>query len=281
MAGSGPRGGKVGPRGGEASLDLGSASHTGRVRALNEDCFLVAPESGIFAVADGMGGHAAGEVASGAVVQALATIRPAASAGDLLERMKVGIAEANDEIRKVAEARGAIVGTTVVVLLVFAPHFACLWSGDSRIYRVRAGRIAQISRDHTEIQSLVERGVLTPEEAQAWPGRNAVTRAIGVQEQPEVELDHGLLEPDDLFILCSDGLTRHVEDGEILAACGGSAARGGTLPAPAGRPPARPSAQGVCDALLALTLDRGARDNVTVVAVRYLGPSGERGTPRR
>jgi len=250
-----PQGGGEATLAAAARLDLGAASHVGHVRSLNEDRFLVAPESGLFAVADGMGGQAAGDVASSAVVQALATIAPAASAGDLLARMKAGIAAANTEIQKVAQARGTVVGTTVAALLVFAPHFACLWSGDSRIYRVRAGRIAQLSRDHTEIQSLLDRGVLTPEEASAWPGRNVVTRAIGVQERPDVELDHGLLEPGDLFILCSDGLTQHVRDREILDLCITAA-----------------DAQGACDALVSLTLARGASDNVTVVAVRYLGP---------
>ncbi|ACA15461.1 protein serine/threonine phosphatase [Methylobacterium sp. 4-46] len=244
------------PRPVRAALDLGSACHAGRVRELNEDRFLLAPESGIFAVADGMGGHAGGEVASTAVVEALAAVGPAASAGDLLTALKARLAAANADIQKVARARGAVVGTTVAVLLIHAPHFACLWSGDSRIYRVRGGVLAQLSRDHTEIQSLVERGVITPQEAQTWPRRNVITRAIGVQAQPELDLDHGLLEAGDLFILCSDGLTRHVEDGEILAAASG---------------PESGSAQGLCDALLALTLHRGAADNVTVVAVRYLG----------
>ncbi|WP_043748193.1 PP2C family protein-serine/threonine phosphatase [Methylobacterium nodulans] len=247
------------PRRPRAALDLGSACHVGRVRELNEDRFLLAPESGIFAVADGMGGHAAGEVASAAVVESLAGVAPAASAGDLLAELKARLTAANADIRAVGRARGAVVGTTVAILLIYEPHFACLWSGDSRIYRVRAGALVQISRDHTEIQSLMERGIITPEEAQTWPRRNVITRAIGVQARPELDLDHGLLEPGDLFILCSDGLTSHVEDGEILAAAAG--------------PGAAADAQALCDALLALTLDRGAADNVTVVAVRYLGPA--------
>jgi serine/threonine protein phosphatase PrpC len=257
-----PQDGGEAPRHAAARLDLGAASHVGHVRSLNEDRFLVAPESGLFAVADGMGGHAAGDVASSAVVQALATIAPAGSAGDLLARAKAGIATANAEIQSVAQARGTVVGTTVAALPVFAPHFACLWSGDSRIYRVRDGRIAQLSHDHTEIQSLLDRGVLTPEEASAWPGRNAVTRAIGVQARPEIELDHGLLEPGDLFVLCSDGLTQHVADWEIFDLCAGVCA------------------QAACDALVSLTLTRGARDNVTVVAVRYLGDPTPGGAAR-
>ncbi|GJD62369.1 PP2C family protein-serine/threonine phosphatase [Methylobacterium frigidaeris] len=262
MPGTAPQDGGEVPRHEAARLDLGAASHVGHVRSLNEDRFLVAPESGLFAVADGMGGHAAGDVASSAVVHALATIAPARSAGDLLARMKASIATANAEIQTIAQARGTVVGTTVAVLLIFAPHFACLWSGDSRIYRIRDGRIAQLSHDHTEIQSLLDRGVLTPEEASVWPGRNAVTRAIGVQERPEVELVHGMLEPGDLFVLCSDGLTQHVADREILDLCAGA------------------GAQAACDALVSLTLTRGARDNVTVVALRYLGGPARGGVER-
>jgi serine/threonine protein phosphatase PrpC len=234
-----------------AAFDVGATSHPGRVRQVNEDSFFVAPASGIFAVADGMGGHEAGALASSTVVQSLETIGTAVSAADLLARLEDRILRANMALHEIATKRGKIVGSTVAILLTFEDHFACVWSGDSRIYRVRAGAISQLSRDHTEVRDLVDRGLLTPEEARTWPRKNVITRAIGVRDEPELELEHGTLAPGDVFVICSDGLTGHVEDREILA----SVERG-------------PS-QEVSDSLVALTLERGATDNVTVVVVRY------------
>ena len=246
-----------GPSRNGCAFDVGATTHPGKVRTVNEDGFLVAAEIGVFAVADGMGGHEAGALASSTVVQNLETIGIAASAADLLARLEDRILKANAALKEIANGRGKIVGSTVAILLTFEEHFACVWSGDSRIYRVRDGGISQLSRDHTEVRDLVERGLLTAEEAKTWPRKNVITRAIGVRDEPELELEHGLLEPGDRFVICSDGLTGHVEDTEILA----HAANG--------------SSQTVSDALVALTLERGAADNVTVVVVKYL-PRGAR-----
>ena len=102
------------------------------------------------------------------------------------------------------------------MLLTFDAHYACVWSGDSRIYVVRAGAITQLSRDHTEVQQLLAEGAITPKEAKTWTGRNVITRAIGVFDEPELEMSSGPLQPGDSFIICSDGLTNHVQDDEIL-----------------------------------------------------------------
>ncbi len=229
----------------------GSLSHVGAVRTLNEDRCFAAPELGVYAVADGMGGHAAGDIASTAVVQALATIGPAVTANDLLARLEDRMLHVNAAIRAVAEARGQLVGTTVAVLIVFGSDFACVWAGDSRIYRIRGGAIEQLTRDHTEVQALVDSGALTPEEARDWPRRNVITRAVGVRPEPELELVHCVLEPGDTFVICSDGLTTHVEDAAIRDRADGA------------------EPQDACDALVALALERGGSDNVTVVAVRF------------
>jgi protein phosphatase len=149
------------------------------------------------------------------------------------------------------------------VLLVYDAHYACIWSGDSRVYLVRGGEIHQISRDHTEVEELIAKGLLDPKDAKNWPRRNVVTRAIGVNDDPELEMRNGVLEPDDSFIICSDGLTSHVEDSEILDCVTAS------------------YPQEACDKLIALTLERGAADNVTVIVARYrpddtaLLPEGE------
>ena len=241
--------------------ETGVATHRGNVRTENEDSHLVHPASGVFAVADGMGGHEAGALASGLVMESLESIGPPVSAPDLLARLEDRILRANTRLKQIASERGGIImGATVAVLLVYERHYACVWSGDSRIYLVRGGEIAQLSRDHTEVQELIEQGVLTAEEARTWPRRNVITRAIGVHEEPELELEHGVLEPGDVFVICSDGLTNYVQDHEILECVGSH------------------TCQDACDALVATTLERGAADNVTVLAVRYLG--GEFGRAR-
>ena len=232
-------------------IEAGAATHVGKVRRQNEDNYLVATQRGLWAVADGMGGHAAGDVASCVVVEELDAITVPTTAAELLASCERHMINANTRLRELADARRTLIGTTVAVLLVFDGHYAGVWSGDSRIYRIRRHRIEQISVDHTEVQELISEGRLTLEEARAWPRRNVITRAIGVSDNPELEIKGGTLEPGDIFVICSDGLTAHVEDEEILAL------------ASQHRP------QRACDLLIALTLDRGAVDNVTVVAIRF------------
>ncbi|QEL21302.1 serine/threonine-protein phosphatase [Bosea sp. F3-2] len=236
----------------EASdFETGCISHTGKVRKANEDNFILRPEIGLWAVADGMGGHENGALASATVVGALEAVGTASSAPDLLAMLEDSVLKANETLRAEIRRRGATMGATLVALLIHQRHFACLWSGDSRIYLVRSGHIAQVSRDHTEVQDMVDRGLLTPEEAKRSPRRHVITHAIGVHERPELDLENGEIADGDAFILCSDGLTEHVADSEILQAV----EAGG--------------AQAACDALLARTLERGAHDNVTIVVVRY------------
>ena len=239
-------------------FDSAAATHVGKVRSCNEDSHLVQPESGIWAVADGMGGEEAGDVASSTVIAALQSIEPPHSAADLLAACEDRMIRANSQLKAIASERGAaVVGTTVVVLLTYGSHYACVWSGDSRIYRVRGGQIAQLSRDHTAVQELIDNGQLTPDEARAWPERHVITRAIGVNDQPELDLEYGVMRPGDVFILCSDGLLAHVSDDEILYHVNTYTSRQ------------------ACDELIALTLRRGAVDNVTVIVVRYR-PNGSR-----
>ncbi|MDP4024938.1 serine/threonine-protein phosphatase [Methylobacterium sp. NEAU 140] len=231
-------------------IEYGAVTHPGAVRAANEDSYLLAPEIGVFAVADGMGGHAEGAAASAAVVEALASIGAAVSAADLMARLEDRILRANAALWRGGQARRSTTGSTVAVLLLFGHDFAGVWSGDSRIYRIRQHAIQQITRDHTEGRDLFERGILSAAEMAAWPRRHVITRAIGVHEEPGMDLEQGAVLPGDVFVLCSDGLTGTVSDGDILLAADTSAP------------------QWACEALLALTLERGAPDNVTVVILR-------------
>ena len=233
-------------------FEVGAATHVGCVRELNEDSFLVRPELGLFAVADGMGGHEAGEAASAALIESLARIEAQESAAALLQACEDRLIDANANIRGLAARRGIdVMGTTVVALLIFDGHYACLWSGDSRAYLVRESRIHQVTRDHTEVEELVAEGILNDEEARRWPRRNVVTRAIGIFEKPETEMKCGELFSGDVFVLCSDGLTGHVEPDELR------------------RRVVSGAPQTACDELIELALQRGGHDNVTVIVVRY------------
>jgi serine/threonine protein phosphatase PrpC len=236
----------------QALFETGAATHVGKVRLRNEDSYLTRPEAGIWAVADGMGGHADGDMASQTVIEALNSIAAPNSARELLSLCESRILEANSRLQEISRQRGGItIGTTVTVLLAFEGYFASVWCGDSRIYMVRDGTITQVSRDHTELQDLLTSGVITAEQAATWSGSNAITRAIGVIDLPELELSSGPLNAGDVFVICTDGLTQHVKDDEILRCVD-----------------ARKS-QEACNRLIALTLERGAVDNVTVVVVRY------------
>ena len=171
-------------------FETGCISHTGKVRTANEDNFILRPEIGLWAVADGMGGHENGALASATVVAALEAVGAAGSAPDLLAMLEAGVLKANDDLRAEIDRRGATMGATLVCLLIHQRHFACLWSGDSRIYLIRSGIIAQVSRDHTEVQDMVDRGLLTADEAKRSPRRHIITHAIGVHETPELDLEN-------------------------------------------------------------------------------------------
>lgn len=231
-------------------------SHTGCVRELNEDRLLMQPEGGLWLIADGMGGHDAGEKASESIISHTAGLGIAVSAPDLQARFINRISQANKEIYDMSQAKnGSIMGSTVAAFLTFGGQYACAWSGDSRVYRIRQGALEQITRDHTEVQQLFDRGMITEEEAENWPRKNVITQAIGVHPELMLEINHGTLEIGDYYILCSDGLTAHVEDDEIFDAV-------------YGRMP-----QQSVEILIENTLSRGATDNVTVAVVKCMDAS--------
>ncbi len=237
---------------------MACVTHVGLVRKINEDSVLAKPEIGLWAVADGMGGHGGGDVASRSVIDALGTLAPSASAADLLGEFERKIMRVNAELRALSLSRdAAVIGTTLIALMVHRSHFACVWCGDSRAYLRRDGALSRVSRDHSEVQELIDRGLLDEEEARSWPRRNVVTRALGATDQAELDLVDGPIYAGDRFLLCSDGLTGHVRDEEIAALI------------VEGEP------QKACDDLLDLTLDRGAHDNVSIIVVDCEGEATE------
>ncbi len=233
-------------------FDVSSTTHAGKVRERNEDSCLVRTDIGMWAVADGMGGHEAGDVASRILVESLDAIEQPEAALDLLEQCEAQIFRANRQIMDLGRARnGATIGTTAAVLLIRDRHYACVWAGDSRVYLISRGAIRQLSRDHTEVEELVAAGRLAREDAERWPN-NVITRAVGVAEDLALDVVTGSADPGDTFVICSDGLPRHLCDGEILKYAAGRNARA------------------ACETLLELALERGGLDNVTIVVIRVM-----------
>jgi PPM family protein phosphatase len=197
-------------------VNIGFATHPGRKRRHNEDSYVVEPP--MFAVADGMGGAKAGEVASGLAAAALREAGTDGRSGE--ERVTQLIQEANRRVfRRANEDRDASgMGTTMTVALVEDGRVVFGHVGDSRAYLIREGSIEQLTDDHSLVAELVRSGRLTPEEAEAHPQRSVITRAVGTE--PDVDVDTFTIEPEerDLFLICSDGLTDMVDDGTIIEA---------------------------------------------------------------
>ena len=220
-----------------------SASHVGRVREENQDDCLVRSDIGLWAVADGVGGLSDGRHASRTVVDALAQVTRPASLTDLQQRLETAVARANTQLVHFAQARHVSLGTTLVALLIHQDAYVCAWAGDSRAYLLRAGRIALLTEDHTEANALIRQGVLTPAEALTWPRRNVITRAIGVEGGADLDVRAGVVQDDDVFVLCSDGLTAHLSDSDIMDTLKGHAHRPGCGPAGGGNAAARGEGQ--------------------------------------
>ena len=155
-----------------------ATTHVGTVRSHNEDALVDRPDLGLWAVADGAGGHARGDVASRMIVEALEAIPPDLSAADVLSEVRRRVTEAHDTLRGDPDAgEHDISASTVVVMIARGDHYACLWAGDSRAYLLRDGQMSQITRDHSLVQEMVDAGVITADEAETHPSANVITRA--------------------------------------------------------------------------------------------------------
>ena len=228
-----------------------SRTHVGLRRKINEDSMIALTDRGLWAVADGMGGHEAGDVASGKVVEALSQLHSDTGLDAMVEQAVSSLQGVNRQLIALAEAGGRrTIGTTVVGLAISGGQFRCFWAGDSRAYRVRGGAIEQISRDHSVVQDLVDAGMLDSAGARDHPNSNLITRAVGVAENLKVDIVSGEVQSGDLFLLGSDGLTRMVDDGELAAELTSN------------------NLDAAADRLIDMVLSRGAPDNVTLIITR-------------
>lgn len=236
-------------------FECATRTHVGHRRKLNEDSVLCCAEGGIWAVADGMGGHEAGEVASAMVVESLSGVPSADQANSLENRVGKAVAALETTNQSLLDMAGAglgprVIGSTVVGLVADDERYRCFWVGDSRAYRVRGRTITRLTRDHSLVQDLVDAGMLREDEAENHPNANVITRAVGAQDRLKVDSVGGELAAGDVFLLASDGLTRLASDEELLA---GLSSHG---------------CDEAADAFIELALERGAPDNVSLVIVR-------------
>jgi len=251
-----------------SSLDFALKSHPGQVRPLNEDAIGADPDIGLFVLADGLGGYNAGEVASVmAVSQLLAdlssTLAAAATSEEPFDPGTVlfdALVSMNAQIFKAALNSAAYEGmaTTIVVAWFLGGRLWVAHAGDSRLYRVRGGELAQVTRDHSFSQELLDAGMVTEEEARLLPAKNLVTKALGASPDLEPEVRDYDVAPGDLLLMCSDGLTEmvmHAEIAAMLAACGNDISEGARR-------------------LVELANEAGGRDNISVVIIRLSGENG-------
>ena len=228
-----------------------SRSHPGRVRQLNEDACLEESEQGVWAVADGMGGHSLGEFASGLAVHSLMDL-PAIE--DREQRVSVAVdrlQEVNRHLRTEALRRDVpLIGTTIAALLAAGNLCSCLWAGDSRIYLFRAGRLRQLTRDHNHLEAMRSKHISRADDTLVLPRSNLITRALGAEDNLHIDRTTVQLLDGDIFLLCTDGLSNTLTELSIEQAL---------LPG---------ICRLACDALVDMALDREARDNVTAVVAR-------------
>lgn len=247
--------GGLGPMiGDQASFSWQSASvsHVGSVRKVNEDAFLDSPEIGLWVVADGMGGHEAGDVASRMLVDAFRNLPPPTARQDFLDNLLLRLQTVNGALVDYAEshAKNGVVGSTVAILVGFGDQCTCLWAGDSRVYLLREGRLRQVTRDHSQVEELISLGLLDREEAESHPAGNVITRAVGAADSLAVDMVSHEFRDGDIYLICSDGLNKVVSDHEI-----GEVLRQGTCTTAA-------------QTLIDRALYHGAKDNVTAVVVQ-------------
>ncbi|MRF41554.1 SpoIIE family protein phosphatase [Escherichia coli] len=228
-----------------------SYSHVGMVRKINEDACLELTWDGLWAVADGMGGHAAGDYVSSLAVDSLRQLPLVDGLEDFTQALRDTLARVNRAVREETLRRGvAMMGSTVVVLAARGDRAVGLWAGDSRLYRLRDGCIERLSHDHSYVQELQDSGLLNEAEARVHPRGNIVTRAIGVEDQLELQAVDVQVKPGDTYLLCSDGLNKTAEDHEIADVL------------------VHADPYQVVRSLVHLGLTRGAPDNITAVVVK-------------
>jgi len=209
------------------------------------------PEIGLWVVADGMGGHEGGDVASQLIVNSLAKIHEGITLDRYIDDIEDRLLKVNKRLlAKAGESEKQVtIGSTVVGMVAYDKFCTFFWAGDSRLYRLRNGALRQLTTDHSQVEIYIEQGLISRHEAATHPHGNMITRAVGATDDLYIDFDIQVMQSGDRYMLCSDGLTKHLEDLEFEEML------------------SEGSVEESCKELIALTLERGAGDNVTTIVI--------------
>jgi len=261
------------------ALEIVSHTDPGMVRSHNEDSVASIVEKGLVVLADGMGGYNAGEVASGMATTVLTTelrqliedhapheVDPQSGQKAALKMLREQVAKANTSIYQASQSQPqyAGMGTTLVVALFYDNKMMVAHIGDSRLYRMRGDEFSQVTKDHSLLQEQIDAGLLTPEQAATAPNKNLVTRALGVDDVVFLELNEHRVEPGDIYLMCSDGLSDMMQDSAIAGVL-----QNGTSLLP------------MAQELVTLANQNGGRDNITVLLTQASASPEKRGLMAR
>jgi serine/threonine protein phosphatase PrpC len=230
-------------------------THTGLVRERNEDSFICLPEQNLWIVADGMGGHDAGDYASRTITEQAGRFIQQSRLEAAILLLEENILHSNEILMHKAEKLGqqTTIGSTVVALYVWQNLAFVLWAGDSRAYRLREGRLQRLTEDHSFVEELVRMGKIDATQAEEHPAANVVLNAVGVNTELTVDMDYQSIAENDVFMLCSDGLYKDLSDSEITAILDNNIETG---------------LEQQAQDLVSAALKKGGNDNCTVILVK-------------
>ncbi len=235
-------------------ISSNGVTHVGRVRAKNEDSILLLPEENLWAVADGMGGHHAGDFASQTITQNLGLFKQQQSLDDSILLLEENVINSNTIIRRKSEnlGRNATIGSTVVCLYIWRNFAFTFWAGDSRLYRYRNNKLERITEDHSYVEELVKMGKIDARDAEAHPAANVVLKAVGIDALLRMDFDYFELLDEDIIIICSDGLYKDMEERAILQVILANTENMDSL----------------TQNLLTSSLNAGGTDNTSIIAIK-------------
>jgi len=234
------------------NFDSTEMTHVGSVREVNEDSILSRAENGLWVVADGMGGYEAGDLASSMLVDALNDISLESSISSNINAIEQTINDVNQKIIEYSEVEfgGRVFGSTIVAAFFQDTFGSVLWAGDSRLYRLRSNTLARLTKDHSQLQEMLDSNLLLPEEIENYPDQNVITRAVGAEKDLMLDFQVFEIEEDDKFLLCSDGLYNSINEDQIQYILNNGGIKLNT------------------EQLIRLALENGASDNVSFILIQ-------------
>jgi len=235
-------------------IESNGVTHTGHVRTRNEDSYLVLPEQSLWVVADGMGGHHAGDFASQSITQNLGLYKQAKSLEESILLLEENVINTNAIIRKKASKLGKnmTIGATVVCAYIWQNFLFAFWAGDSRLYRFRDGQLIRLTEDHSYVEELVKMGKIEAKDAETHPASNVVLRAVGIDDTLRLDFEYFDLLDGDIFIICSDGLYKDLVEEKISPIIQQNS----------------DNMENLAQSLLSSSLEAGGTDNTSIITIK-------------